>query len=104
MGPAPLARSRVHIESEEGVPDAFGEIRTGQPVHGDAAGQRLVAFTADGLALARGERRQECIEAPVIFVVPVELTMRTLQIAARSEKAPFRFGRERHMHRGGLAA
>ncbi len=63
IGPAPFARAGLHVELEERVPHAFGEVRAGQPVDGDAVRQRVLALAADGLALARGERGQEGVEA-----------------------------------------
>src|SRR5262249_15476858 len=44
IGSAPFARAGLHVELEEMVPHAFGEVRAGQPMHGDVAGERILAF------------------------------------------------------------
>src|SRR5262249_59564630 len=93
VGAAPFARARFHVEVEEGVPRAFGEIRAGEPMHADAGRERVRAFASDGFALARGERRQERIEGGVAGILPMELLVRALEVAARGEQIPFRFGR-----------
>ena len=104
IGAAPFARAGFHVEVEEGVPHAFGEIRTGQPMHADAGRERVRAFAPDGLALARGERRQERIEAGVAGVLPMELLVRALEVAARAQQVPFRLGREGDVNRRGASA
>ena len=63
IGPAPFARTGLHIEFEECVPHLFGEIAAGEPVHADAVCQRVVPLAADGLALARRQRAEEIVEA-----------------------------------------
>ena len=61
--PAPFARAGLHVEREERVPDAFGQIGAGEPVHLDAVFQRARALAPDRLALARRERAEEIVEA-----------------------------------------
>src|SRR5262245_42813631 len=73
-------------------------------MHADSGRERVVAFAPAGLALARGERREKRIEARVAGVLPVELLVRALEVAARAQKLPFRFGREGDVNRGGAAA
>ena len=103
VGPAPFARAGVHVEGEKGVPDRFGEIGAGEPGHLDAGRQRLLALAADGLALARGERGQEVVEAGIAGILPMELLVGALQEAALAERAPFRLGQEGDVGRGQLA-
>src|SRR5919197_4326182 len=52
---APFARAGLHVELEEGVPHAFGEIRAGEPMHADPGGERVGTLAPDGFSLARGE-------------------------------------------------
>ena len=47
--------------------------RPGDPLDGDAVRQRVPPLAPDRLALARGERREEILEAAVAVVEPVEL-------------------------------
>ncbi len=94
IGPAPFARAGVHVELEEGVPHAFGQVRAGQPVHLDAGRERVLALAANALALARGEAGEEVVEAGVAVILPVELLVGALQEAARAERGPFRLGEE----------
>ena len=70
-------------------------------MHGDAVGQRVVALAADGLALARGERGEEIVEAPVAGIFPVELLVGALQESEFAEEAEFRLGGESHVNAGG---
>ena len=98
--PAPFARAGFHVELEEGVPHAFGEIGAGQPMHTDPRRQRVRPLATDGLSLAGGERRKKRLEARVTGVLPVELLVRTLEVAACAEEFPFRFGREGDVNRG----
>src|SRR5262249_34546236 len=91
---APFARAGFHVEGEEGVPHAFGEIRAREPIDADAGRERVRAFAPDGFALARGERRQERIEGGVAGILPMELLVRALEVAARGEQIPFWLGGE----------
>ena len=54
--------------------------------HLDAGRERFLALAADGLALARGERGQEIVEAGVAGIVPMELLVGALQEAALAEQ------------------
>ena len=102
--PAPFARSGLHVEIEERVPDAFGQVGAGQPVNGDAGCQRVGALATNGLALTRGQRGEEILERRIASVLPVELAVGAAQIAVLAEKLPFGFGQERHVDGGGLGA
>jgi hypothetical protein len=62
----------------------------------------VLALAADHLALARGQRAEEGVERRVAGVLPVELAMGALEIAARAEQLPLRLGREGHMDGGGV--
>ena len=90
VGPAPFARAGLHVEIEKRVPDLFGEIAAGQPVHGDAVRQRVVALAADGLALACGERGKKIVETGEAAIVPVKLLIGPLQITEFAEQTKFR--------------
>src|SRR5205807_5105963 len=73
----------------------------GQPMHADPGRERVRPLATDGLSLAGGERRKKRVEARVTGVLPVELLVRTLEVAAGAEEFPFRFGREGDVNRGG---
>src|SRR5262249_60776492 len=62
------------------------------------------AFAPNGFSLARGERSQERVEGRVAGVLPMELLVRALEIAARAEQVPFRLGREGDVNRRGAGA
>ena len=98
IGAAPFARAGLHVEGKERIPDAFGQIAAGEPVHADAVRERVLAFAADGLALARRERGEEILERRVAGVLPVELLIVALKEAEFAEKAPFRLGRKGDVH------
>src|ERR1700730_809813 len=102
--PAPLARARLHVKLEEGVPNAFGKVRAAQPVDADSGGKRIIAFTPDSFALARGQRRKKVVEAGIARIFPMELLMRALEIAARAEELPFAVRWKCHMHGRGIAS
>src|SRR5262245_65480991 len=55
IGPPPFAQSGFHVERKEGIPDRFGQIAAGQPMHLNACPQSLLALAPDGLAFARGQ-------------------------------------------------
>ena len=69
-------------------------------MHLDAGRQRVLAFAADGLALARGKPGEEIVEGGVALVLPVELLVGALQEAAATERRPFRLGEKGYV-RGG---
>src|SRR5262249_38657519 len=78
--PAPFARAGLHVELEESVPDAFGQLRAGQPMHRDAVLECIGALASDHLAFARGEGGEEILEAAVARVLPMKLAMGALEI------------------------
>src|SRR6266700_1898443 len=80
IGSAPFARAGLHVEVEEGVPNAFGEIRAREPVHADAWRKRLGALAANGFSLAGGKRGEEGVERGVAGILQVELAMGALQV------------------------
>ena len=90
IGPAPFARSGLHVELEERVPDAFGEVGAGQPVDVMPVASASRAFAPDGLALARGQRGEEIVEVVIAGILPMELPVGALQIAALAEQAAIR--------------
>ena len=92
IGPAPFARAGVHVEGEESVPDAFGQVAAGEPLHLDAVLERAGALAPDRLALARRERREEIVEGRVAGILPMELLVVALQEAVRAEQVPFGLG------------
>ena len=72
----------------------LGEVFASHPFDLDAALDRPLALGANGLALARGERGQEILEALIALVPPVELLIvapeesvlaRELPLLARGE-------------------
>ena len=69
-------------------------------MHADPGRERVRPLATDGLSLAGGERRKKRLEARVTGVLPVELLVRTLEVAACAEEFPFRFGREGDVNRG----
>ena len=69
-------------------------------MHADAVRQRVLAFAADGLALARRERGEEIVERRVAGVLPVELLVVALQESEFAEKAEFRLGRKGDVNAG----
>ncbi len=52
IGAAPLAAPGVHVESEELIPNFFGQVFASQPVNCNAVGQRRLALLAQRFALA----------------------------------------------------
>ena len=92
VGPAPFAAAGVHVEGEELVPGAFGQVAAGQPVDRDAVGQRLAALLLQRLALARGERGEEIVVADIALVEEMELLVGAAQEAgalrARRRRRP----------------
>ncbi len=94
VGAAPFARAGLHVEGEEGIPDAFGQFRAAKAMHFDAGRQRFLALAADRLALSRGEHGEEVIEGRKALVGPVELLVGTLKETAHTEGRPFPLGRE----------
>src|SRR6476646_465629 len=66
--------------------------------------ERLGALAADVLSLARGQRREELIEARIAGVLPMELLVGTLEEAARAQELPLRRGGERDVYGGGAGA
>jgi hypothetical protein len=53
----PFARAGLHVELEERVPHAFGEVSAHQPMHADSRREGVGAFAPDGFSFARGKRR-----------------------------------------------
>jgi hypothetical protein len=80
------------------IPYVFGEITAGEPMHVDAILERILAFASDRLALARGKRDEEILEAAVAGILPVELLIGALQESEFAQEAVFGLGRERDMH------
>ena len=103
VGPAPFARAGLHVELEEGVPGLFGQVLAGEPVHGDAGGQRVAPLALDGLALAGRQRLEERVEGGVAVVLPMELLVGAMQEAVADQRLAFRLRQEGEMDRGGLA-
>ena len=101
IGPAPFARARIHVEGEERVPMRLGDVASGEPFDGDAVRQRVAALAPDRLALARGERGEKILEAPVAVVEPVELLVVAAQKALRVEGVEIVLLQERGVDRGG---
>ncbi len=97
VGPAPLARSRIHVEREERVPVGFRDLASAQPHDLKARAQCFLALLAHRLALAGCERAQEIVEALVAVVGPVELLIGALQVAQHAEPLPLRRGQERRV-------
>src|SRR5690606_11470828 len=73
VGAAPFAAAGIHVESEELVPDVFGEVAAGEPVYGDAALERGPALLLQRLALARGQRVQKSVVVAITLIDEVEL-------------------------------
>jgi hypothetical protein len=94
IGAPPFARSGFHIERKEGIPDRFGQIAAGQPMHLNPRPQRLLALTPDGLAFAGGQPIQKIVEARIPCIVPVKLPVCALQKASPAEQPPFRLGQK----------
>ena len=101
--PSPFARAGLHVEGEERVPRLFGDVLAGEPVDGDAGGDRLAALALDRLAMARIEAGEEIVEGREILVVPVKLLVGALQEAVLGQKFRLAFTRESHMRRRRLA-
>src|SRR5262249_32001291 len=98
IGASPLARSRVHVEGEEGVPMSFADVLAPDPLDADAVAQCLLALLAHGLALARGERGEKIIERRIACVAPMELLIGALKKAARAKAFARRFIEEGDVH------
>jgi hypothetical protein len=94
---ARFARPGIHVERVEGIPYGLGQIGAGQPFDSDAGGERFFALAADDLALARIERGEEILERRVAVVLPMELLVGALQIAARAQRLPFGLRQKRHV-------
>ncbi len=78
------------------------EVGAGDPLDGDAGGERVAPLALDRLALARGERAQEIVEGGIAVVVPVELLVDPAQEAQRPGPLGLGLGQERRVDRGGL--
>ena len=78
----------------------FGEVAPGHPFDLDPAAKRLAPFLADRLALARGERGEEIVEAAIAVVPPVELLVGPLEEAELAGKLPFLAREEGDVQRG----
>jgi hypothetical protein len=102
IGPAPFARTGIHVEGEEGVPCRFGQIGAGQPVDADSVCARLAAFAADELALARGEGVEEILERGIAGILPMELLVGALQKTLRGQRPAILALQEGGVHPGGL--
>ncbi len=98
IGAAPFARPGLHVELEIGVPGILGDGVAGELVNGDAVGQRIAAFAADGLAVPRGQCREKILECRVAVIVPVELLVGSLQESRFGEAGPFLLPREGDVH------
>src|SRR3546814_15723855 len=81
IGLAPFAVGGRHVELEEGVPVARLDLAAAQGPEADAALCHPAALLLDGLALARGEGREEGIEVGVAVVQPVVLHTEERQTA-----------------------
>ena len=75
----------------------LGETTSRHPFDLNPAFERLAAFFADRLALARGEARQKIVEARIAFVPPVELLIGALEQIHLAGKLPFVAGGEGDM-------
>ena len=78
----------------------LGEVAPRHPFDLDPAAERLAALLPDRFPLARGERLQEIVEAPIALVVPVELLVGPLEQADVAGKLPFLAGEEGDVQRG----
>ena len=96
---SPFARTGFHVEGEERIPGVFGDVAASQGVDRDSSSDGLTALALDRLAMARVERGKEIVKAAKTVIVPVKLLIGALQEAVLGQKLPFRFARERHMHR-----
>src|SRR5262249_6555995 len=97
IGPPPFARAGFHIESKEGIPDRFGQIAAGQPMHLNTCPQGLLALAPDGLALAGGRRTKKILEARIPSFVQVKWPVCALKKASPAKQPPFGFGQKREM-------
>src|SRR3954451_11360867 len=61
-----------------------------QRLQHEAGGRGIPPFPADRLALARGQRTEEVVEAGIALVVPVELRAEPPQPAGLAERVPLR--------------
>ncbi len=71
----------------------------GQELDLDTAGERLLAFAADHLALPGSELGQEGLEIRVALIDEVKLLSSALQESRRAERFPFRSSRKRNVGR-----
>ena len=78
----------------------LGEIASRHPFDLDAVLERLAALFADRLALARGEAREKVVEAPIVFILPMELLVGALEQTHLAGKLPFVARGEGDMQRG----
>src|SRR6476620_5224743 len=101
IGAAPFSRAGIHVEVEEGVPMRLGEVAARHPFDVDAAALRLPPLFADGFALSRGEPVEKVIEACIVFIPPMKLLVGAHEKAELAGEAPFLFGEEGEMQRGG---
>ena len=85
IGLAPFARTRVLVESPEGVPMRLGDPRAGEVDDLQPLDCRR-PLLADRLALARGERGEKVVEARMILIQPVELAVGADQPAGPLEQ------------------
>src|ERR1700722_19891267 len=71
-------------------------------MYGDAVGQGIAPFAADGLALARRKRGEEIVECGVAGILPVKLLVGALQKSVFAEEFELRFGGEGNVNAGSL--
>src|SRR5215469_7322895 len=96
----PIFANRSPCRTGKTLPDRFGKIAAGEPMHADAAGQSVMTLTANGFALACGERAEEFVESCKAAILPVKLLVGALQITKLAEEAGLRFRCKGHMHAG----
>ncbi len=82
----------------------FRDVGAADALDGDAVAERLGAFLAHRLALARGEGGEEIVEGGVAVVVPVKLLIGALEEAGVAERLPLAFVEEGDVQRGGAEA
>src|SRR5690349_15786877 len=73
-------------------------------MNGDVIRYCFGTLASDRLALARGERCEELLEAGVTCILPMKLTMCSLQVTQFTQQRPFGFLEKRDVDGGGTGS
>src|SRR5207245_10192731 len=82
----PFPAAGIHVEGEEMVPVALGDVRARQPVDADAVDQRLATLLLHRLSLARGKRGEEVVIVRKAFVEEMELLIGPVKETRRLQR------------------